>query len=191
LAATDAGTLPEPSKVTVAEYVRIWLDGAQGLSLKLQSATVSLPTDYPAPGCHLSTEAQARSGAGLAQHPHDERRQHGQELSARTVGHAHRILHRALQRALEGEMLTRNVASVIRPPKVDEKEIEILHGEQIDLVLRNLEGHPLFAISALALATGMRRGELLTLRLCDVEFDTGSLKVDTCSGRWTAPRRSL
>ena len=39
-------------------------------------------------------------------------------LSARTVGHAHRVLHRALQRAVENETLSRNVASLIRPPNV-------------------------------------------------------------------------
>src|SRR6516162_3534859 len=35
----------------------------------------------------------------------------GGPLSARTVGHAHRVLHRALQIAVENEVLARNVAS--------------------------------------------------------------------------------
>ena len=34
LCAADDGALIEPSKVTVAEYIRAWLDGAHGLSLK-------------------------------------------------------------------------------------------------------------------------------------------------------------
>ncbi len=34
MAATDAGTLPEPSKATVAEYLREWLDGPHELSPK-------------------------------------------------------------------------------------------------------------------------------------------------------------
>jgi hypothetical protein len=34
LGAADAGTLPEPSKTTVAEYLREWLDGTHGLSPK-------------------------------------------------------------------------------------------------------------------------------------------------------------
>jgi integrase len=59
------------------------------------------------------------------------------------VGHAHRVLHRALQRAVESEMLARNVASVVRPPKVEEQEIEILTSEQIAFVLEELEGHAL------------------------------------------------
>jgi len=35
----------------------------------------------------------------------------GGPLSARTVGHAHRVLHRALQRAVESEVLARNVSN--------------------------------------------------------------------------------
>jgi hypothetical protein len=70
----------------------------------------------------------------------------GNPLSARTVGHAHRVLHRALQIAVEDEVLSRNVAGVKRPPRVEEEEIEILTTEQIDLVLNKLEGHPLYAI---------------------------------------------
>jgi integrase len=95
----------------------------------------------------------------------------GRALSARTVGHAHRLLHRALQRAVEGEVLARNVASIISPPKVQEQEIEILTSDQITLVIDRLAGHPLYEIAVIDLATGMRRGELLALRLSDIDLD--------------------
>ena len=48
-------------------------------------------------------------------------------LAARTVGHAHRVLHRALERAVEAETLSRNVASVMSPPQVEAQEVEILN----------------------------------------------------------------
>ena len=99
----------------------------------------------------------------------------GKPLSARTVGHAHRVLYKALQRAVENETLSRNVASAISSPKVDAGEVEILNAEQIALVLRKLAGHPLYAI--IALATGMRRGELLAIRR-DVDFDAASVRVE-------------
>jgi hypothetical protein len=50
----------------------------------------------------------------------------GGPLSPRTVGHAHRVLHRALQRAVKKEVLSRNVANAISPPTVEDAEIEIL-----------------------------------------------------------------
>jgi integrase len=102
----------------------------------------------------------------------------GRPLSARTVGHAHRVLHRALQRAVESEALSRNVASAVRPPKIEGREIEMLTAEQINDVLAKLESHALYPIVALALATGMRRGELLALRWEDVDLDDTMLKVE-------------
>lgn len=62
----------------------------------------------------------------------------------------------------------RNVATVHAPPKVEQTEIEILSTEQIAEVLAKLEGHALYPVAALALATGIRRGELLGLQWGDV-----------------------
>jgi integrase len=94
------------------------------------------------------------------------------------VGHAHRVLCRALQLAVKSEILTRNVASAISPPKVEEEEIEILTAEQIDLVVRKLQGHPLYEIAMVDLDTGMRRGELLALRLSDVDLERATVRVE-------------
>ena len=40
--------------------------------------------------------------------------------------------HRALERAAKVEIINRNVASVIDPPTVEDKEIEILTGDKIE-----------------------------------------------------------
>jgi len=55
----------------------------------------------------------------------------GKSLSPRTVGHAHRVLHRALERAMRLETIARNVAHVIAPPKVETAEVTILNADQI------------------------------------------------------------
>ena len=75
-------------------------------------------------------------------------------------------------------MLSRNVASAVRPPKIEGREIEMLTAAQIGDVLAKLEGHTLYPIVALALATGMRRGELLALRWEDIDLDDTMLKVE-------------
>jgi integrase len=70
-----------------------------------------------------------------------------------------------LQCAVKNGALARNVGTVHAPPKADQTEIQILSPEQIAEVLTKLEGHGLYPIAALALATGMRRGELLGLQM--------------------------
>lgn len=59
----------------------------------------------------------------------------------------------------------------------EEREIEILDAERVNLVLTKLEGHPLYTTSVLALATGMRRGELLALRI-GVDLEGASVRVE-------------
>ena len=70
------------------------------------------------------------------------------------------------------------MASLIRPPKVESVEIAILTAEQMADVLDKLQGHALYSIVALALGTGMRRGELLALRWADVDLNGASLRVN-------------
>ena len=68
--------------------------------------------------------------------------------------------------------LARNVATIHAPPKVEEREIEILTAQQIVERMTKLEGHALYPIAALAIATGTRRGELLGLQWGDVDGAT-------------------
>ena len=65
---------------------------------------------------------------------------------------------KALQR-----LLARDAASVVSPPSIDENEVEILTTEQINVVIDKLVDHPLYEITAVGLATGLRRVELLAL----------------------------
>ena len=99
-------------------------------------------------------------------------------LSARTVTNAHKLLHRVLADAAKNGAVARNVAEIHKPPTVEATEIEILAPEQITAVLAALEDHTLAPIVSLALATGMRRGELLALQWGDVDLDAGTLRVE-------------
>ena len=60
------------------------------------------------------------------------------------------------------------------PPKVEQSEIEVLSPEQMADVLAKLECYSLFPIVSLALATGMRRGELLGLQWGDIDLDAAT-----------------
>ncbi len=99
-------------------------------------------------------------------------------LAARTVGHAHRLLHKVLERAVKNHVLVRNVAALVSPPRPEEREVEILDPEQARAVLESLQGHYLHPIAAVALGTGMRRGELLGLQWQDVDLEGATVRVE-------------
>lgn len=180
LSAAHDGTLVEPSKVTVAEYLKGWMDGAHGLANKTAERYRQLIDQQIVP--HLGAvplqklrPAQVEEWHGILLRAGGK---DGKPLSARTVGHAHRVLHRALERATKSELVSRNVAHVIKPPKVEAEEVEALSSEQMAAVLTALAGHALYAIAATALGTGLRRGELLALRWGDVDLDGATVRVE-------------
>lgn len=101
-------------------------------------------------------------------------------LSRRTVLHAHRCLSRVLADAVALGTLGRNFAAVRRPPAVEDDELVILDrgtgSGRPDL--SDGGNHSLYPVVALALATGMRRGELLALEWRDIDLDAGTLRVE-------------
>jgi integrase len=180
LAEVEAGTAVDPSNVTVAEYLHGWLDGDCDLSPKTLERYRQLAERQIIP--HLgATLLQKLRPAQI----HDWHRillqsggVGGRPLSARTVGHARRVLHRGLERAMRLELTSRNVANVVPAPRVEAGEPEILTAEQITDVLTKLANHPLHPIVVLALGTGMRRGEICGLAWGCVDVDGATLRVE-------------
>jgi integrase len=98
-------------------------------------------------------------------------------LSASTVGVFHNVLHKALDTAVRWGLVPRNVCALISPPHAEGFEIQPLTMEQAHLLLTAARGHRLEALFTLALATGMRRGELLALKWQDINFAAGTLQI--------------
>lgn len=98
-------------------------------------------------------------------------------LSAQTVKHHHRVLSEALKHALKWGLVGRNVCDAVDPPRPEKKEMATVFTEDIGRLLeeaRKMEevsSIPYYIIVYTALHTGMRRGELLALRWCDVDLD--------------------
>jgi integrase len=100
------------------------------------------------------------------------------KIATRTVGHVHRVLHRALGHAHRWGLVQQNVAALVSPPRVASSEIELLTPAQVQIVLQKLQQLPIYSTLVTALATGMRRGELLALRWSDVDLDGALLRVE-------------
>ncbi|MDO8614991.1 MAG: tyrosine-type recombinase/integrase [Dehalococcoidia bacterium] len=106
-----------------------------------------------------------------------------QRLAPRTVGHVHRVLHRALRDALHWGLVARNVCDAVSPPKVARAEMQVLGPEQARALIAAAAGDPLEAVYTLAILTGLRQGELLALKWRD--FDAGAERLTVCrSVRW-------
>ena len=98
-------------------------------------------------------------------------------LSATTINHFHNVLHKALDTAVKWNLVARNVCDLVSPPRRKRFEVHPLTLGQVHKLLSVIDGHEMEALFKLALATGLRRGELMGLKWQDINFDTGVLQV--------------
>jgi integrase len=98
-------------------------------------------------------------------------------LSALTVLHIHRLLHKALVQAVKWQMLVRNPVDAAEPPRIERKEMKVISGDQITQLIATTEGTMFFIPVLLAVTTGMRRGEIMGLKWDDIDLNTGCLTL--------------
>jgi integrase len=120
----------------------------------------------------------------------------GLELSPASIAKQVQILRQALERAVEWELLRRNPASRLRAPHSSQRApIRALTDAEKQRLLAATKGSSIHGIVLLALATGMRRGELLALRWSDVDLTNGTIAVrrsvsETKTGVGAVPPKS-
>lgn len=99
-------------------------------------------------------------------------------LSAQTVRHIHRLLSQILSSAVKaGKLRQSPMVAVQTTPKVRKPDIQVLSEDELAALLQHLKGHTLYMPVLLAASTGMRRGEVLGLRWCDVVLDKSTLQI--------------
>lgn len=100
-----------------------------------------------------------------------------QGLSERTALHVYRVLFTALERAVKWQVVDRNVATSVRPPKPPKRSIEPPDPADVTRLLEAVRGTDIEVPTVIAIGTGMRLGEALGLRWKDVDLNGGSARV--------------
>jgi integrase len=98
-------------------------------------------------------------------------------LSSSSIRHILRVLRAALQDAVDEELLSRNVARLVQLRATDDRKVRSFTRDEALRFLRAAEDHRLYALWAVALAMGLRRGEALGLAWADVDLKKAQLSV--------------
>jgi integrase len=98
-------------------------------------------------------------------------------LSPQTVVHFDRVLHLALKRARSLRLIAVNPAEDVERPQVERREMQTLDDDQGAQLLAAAATTRLYVPIVLAVATGLRRGELLALRWQDIDLKMGVVQV--------------
>ena len=174
LAAIDAGTYKAPCKMTVAQWLDIWvaeyLNSVKPLTKHNYNKQVQKHLK-PALGAArletLDTHTIQRFYNSLI----------ASGLSPKTVKNVHGILHCALQQAIACDYIYRNPADACKLPKVTKPEIKPLEPIEIARLLKEAEQDDYCNLFIVAMFTGMRQGELLGLAWECVDFKSGIITV--------------
>ncbi len=180
---THTGTFVEPSRQTVAEYLKQWLrDSAaprvSGRTLESYSGNLDrylvpklgqIPLEKLTPRHVQLMEAQLLKDGG----------RNGGPLSPRTVLQVHRVLSKALNDAVKLGIVVRNAVDAVEPPRTTKYEAQILGWEEVHAFLDQITDPLKQTLALLAIQTGLRRSEILGLQLHwrDLDLSAGTLSV--------------
>ena len=107
-------------------------------------------------------------------------------LAPKTIHLMHNVLHQALETAVKRHYISRNVCDDAVLPRIPRREIHPLSKEQAGRLLQVAKGHRLETLIALAITTGMRRGELLALTWDDIDLAEGRVQIRRTVNRYGA-----
>jgi len=178
----EGGAYIKPTKLTVGEFLTQWLENyvltntsprtAEGYRVIIQRHLMpnlgSIPLAQLRPshiqGYYAKALSEGRAG-------------NNSKLSARTVRNIHKVLSEALGHGVKWQILVRNVALAIDPPRPNQSEMVTFTEEQARLFLEAVVKSRYRELFTVALYTGMRRSELLGLPWRDVDLYLAQLSV--------------
>lgn len=169
-------SLAEESRQTVAEFLAEWLASIKPtVRPRTHDAYASHIRLHVAP--HLGRIRLAELTSQHVQRWLDRLAASG--ASARSIRRYHGVLHTALERAERWGLVRTNVAAAkpLDLPRVEDYDWKPLALDEAQKLLAVVKGYRLEAIYTVALALGLRKGELLGLRWQDVDLDAGHVWI--------------
>jgi integrase len=166
----------EPSKMTVATWVDTWLREYKKNSLK--------PSTFI--GYHNICKVHIKTYLGHhplkdLQHIHVQQFVNSmadREINRGTIDNMLKVLSGALKQAMKNGFIRKNVATDILLPKKNIKERRVLTPEEQTRFIEAAKTIQHCEVYILAIATGLRLGELLAITWDDIDFEESELNVN-------------
>jgi integrase len=183
LVAIDKGEIADPTKLTAGQWFDQWIGIARPeiSPLTFEHYRRFVETYLKPRIGHIALAKLSRTDVQtLFSEMADGGRADGKPgpLAPSTRKQLFRVLNIALNRAVDLDVIVRNVAQVMRRrmPKVDTADdMTVLSAEQSTAPLEAARGSGLFAPILLALSTGCRRGEAAALTWANVDLERGAI----------------
>ncbi len=177
----NGGTYLEPSKTTFGQFLEHWLDHVKSqISPRSHERYCEIVRKniIPALGAvFLNKLRPAQISAAYSKALESGRRDGKGGLAPTTVVYMHRLIKQALGQAVRWELLARNPADAVDPPKAERGSLTTYDMAQTVKLLEELRGSRLRLPVLLGAMCGLRRGEIVALRWSHVDLAAGKMAV--------------
>jgi integrase len=181
ISAMSQGAYVEPKKISVGDFVRARVDqweSAGNISARTAERYRYSVEKQIVP--HIGNKTLQKLRTIDIEQWHTTLRTKGRAggqsgITARTIGHAHRVLSKALSDAVKNDLVVRNVARSETAPKITEDEMVIV--QDVPGFVAKLDSDRLRTPALVALFTGMRLAEVLALKWSRVDLDRKVIEV--------------
>lgn len=179
VAALDDGTYQAPNKITVGEWLDIWIKEYVGDVKPLTLVSYQGIIDHKLKPNLGAIKLNALTAPIIQQLYNKllEGSAKASPLSAKTVKNVHGVLHSALKQAVLVDYIRSNPADAVKVPRAPKAELSIMEGEDIARFLKIIQGTRFETLFLIDLFTGLRRGELLGLTWDCIDFKRRRITV--------------
>jgi integrase len=181
ISALKSGTYIDPNKITLGAFFARWLEHVRSQvsprTFERYSEIVNKNILPSLGGTPLTRLRPAQISETYATALATGRRDGKGGLSPATVVYIHRIIKHALADAVRWELLLRNPAAAVDPPKVERGSLTTYDMAQTAQLLEAFRGSRLFIPVMLGILCGLRRGEICALRWRHVDLAGAALAV--------------
>jgi len=177
----DTGILIDTKKMKFGEYLDYWKEKTfNNLEITTKEGYIQKIDKHIKP--YLANILLENLKPLHLQNFYDEKLKNGKldgkgGLSARTVLALHRIIHSALQQAVKWQLVIRNVAEAVEPPKAKKYKASFLTDKQTEELIAKAKNTDIYIPIMIAIYTGARRGEILGLNWNNVDLEKGIIKI--------------
>ncbi|OAA92949.1 tyrosine-type recombinase/integrase [Clostridium coskatii] len=173
-----AGLLPCDEKITLQEWIKIWLYEYRINDLRPSSLAEynSLYKNYI-----LNSQIGMRKLKDLKStniQAYYNTLVKDKHKTPNTIKSINKMLKPAINQAVKENYIIINPCNNVILPKItDKKEIQIFTLEEEEKFLKSIQDHRNRALFILVLGTGLRIGEVVALKWSDIDFENNELKV--------------
>lgn len=172
----DLGTFVVPTDITLAEFLEDWLrEKAKQVKPSTVSSYQQILNLYVVPylGKIKMKDLKPQHFVRLYEHLQSDE----MDISNRTVKYVHTVLKAALNKAVQWELLPKNIIENVDPPRQTKVKFNVWDEQEIKRFLEAAKDSWYYEVYYLALTTGMRQGELLGLKWRNVDLEKKRIYV--------------